>query len=38
MRNELGLTAIQFAERGKRRDAAEAIAAATRARQPKGKW
>jgi ankyrin repeat protein len=38
MRNELGLTAIQFAERGKRRDAAEAIAAAIRARQPKGKW
>jgi hypothetical protein len=38
MRNELGLTAIQFAERGNRRDAAEAIAAAIRARQPKGKW
>lgn len=38
MRNELGLTAIDFAQRANRRDAAEMIAAAVRSTQPKGKW
>ena len=38
LRNELGLSAVDFAQRGNRRDAAEAVAAAIRARQPKGKW
>jgi ankyrin repeat protein len=37
-KNELGLTAIDFAQRGKRRDAAEIIGAAIRAARPKGKW
>ena len=37
-RNELGLSAVDFAQRANRRDAAEMIAAAIRARQPKGKW
>ena len=38
LRNELGLSAIEFAQRGNRRDAAEAIAAAIRDRNGKGKW
>jgi uncharacterized protein len=38
LRNELGLSAVEFAQRGNRRDAAEMIAAAIRSRQPKGKW
>jgi len=38
LRNELGLSAVDFAQRGKRPDAAEAIAAAIRNRAPKGKW
>jgi ankyrin repeat protein len=38
MRNELGLSAVEFAQRGNRRDAAEMIAAAIRKAQPKGKW
>jgi ankyrin repeat protein len=38
MRNELGLSAVDFAQRANRRDAAEMIAAAIRAQQPKGKW
>jgi hypothetical protein len=38
LRNELGLNAIDFAQQGNRRDSAEAIAAAIRAAQPKGKW
>ena len=38
MRNELGLSAVDFAQRANRPDAAELIAAAIRARQPKGKW
>jgi ankyrin repeat protein len=38
MRNELGLTAIDFAQRANRKDAAEMIAAAARATQPRGKW
>lgn len=38
MRNELGLSAIDFAQRASRPDAAELIAAAIRSKQPKGKW
>ena len=38
MRNELGLSAVDFAQKGNRRDAADLIAAAIRAQQPKGKW
>lgn len=38
MRNELGLSAVDFAQQGNRRDAADLIAAAIRAQQPKGKW
>jgi ankyrin repeat protein len=38
LRNELGLSAVDFAQRGNRRDAADLIAAAIRARKPKGKW
>ncbi len=38
MRNQLGLTAIDFANRANRQDAAKLIAASVRARQPKGKW
>jgi uncharacterized protein len=38
LRNELGLSAVEFAQRANRRDAAEMIAAAIRGRQPKGKW
>jgi ankyrin repeat protein len=38
LRNELGLSAIDFAQRGGRKDSAELIAAAIRGRQPKGKW
>lgn len=38
MRNELGLSAVDFAQQANRRDAAELIAAAIRAQQPKGKW
>ena len=38
LRNELGLSAIDFAQQGNRRDSAEMIAAAIRAAQPKGKW
>lgn len=38
MRNELGLSAVDFAQQGNRRDAADLIAAAVRAQQPKGKW
>jgi len=38
VRNELGLSAIDFAHQANRRDTAERIAAAARARQPKGKW
>lgn len=36
-RNELGMRAIDFAQQGNRRDAAEMLAAASRAAQPKGK-
>lgn len=38
LRNELGLSAIDFAQRGRRKDSAELIATAIRSRQPKGKW
>lgn len=38
IKNEQGLTAIDFANRVSRADAAELIAAAIRAKAPKGKW
>lgn len=38
MRNSQGLTAIDFANRANRKDAADLIAAAVRSAQPKGKW
>ena len=38
LRNELGMTAIDFAQQANRKDAAELIAAAARAQQAKGKW
>jgi uncharacterized protein len=38
MKNQLGLTAVDFAHRANRRDAAELIAASARAAQPRGKW
>ncbi|HYD75584.1 ankyrin repeat domain-containing protein [Ramlibacter sp.] len=38
MKNQLGLTAIDFARRGNRNDAAELIAQHIRAQQPPGKW
>jgi len=38
LRNELGLSAVEFAQRGNRPDAAAMISASIRGRQPKGKW
>jgi uncharacterized protein len=38
MKNELGLSAVDFANRANRKDSAEMILAAVRATQPKGKW
>lgn len=38
LRNELGLSAVEFAQRANRPDVAETVAAAIRARAPKGKW
>jgi len=38
MKNQLGLTAVDFARRADRQDVAELIAASIRAAQPKGKW
>jgi ankyrin repeat protein len=38
LKNEQGLSAIDFAQRASRVDAAEMIAAAIRGRQPKGTW
>ena len=38
LRNELGLSAVEFAQRANRPDAAELVAGAIRAKQPKGKW
>lgn len=38
LKNQKGLTALQFAQQGNRPDAAEAIAAAIRAKKPAGTW
>jgi len=38
LRNEQGLTAIDFARQANRPDAADIIAAFVRARQPSGTW
>ena len=38
IKNVQGLTAIDFAQRGERKDSAEIVAAFVRARQPKGTW
>jgi ankyrin repeat protein len=38
MRNQLGLSAVEFAQRASRPDAAELIASAIRSKAPKGKW
>jgi uncharacterized protein len=38
IKNSLGMTAIDFAHRDKRTEAAEIIAAFVRGREPKGKW
>jgi ankyrin repeat protein len=38
LKNEQGLTAIDFAQRASRVEAAEMIATAIRSRQPKGSW
>jgi len=38
LKNQLGLTAIDFANRAERKDAAELISASVRAAQPRGKW
>lgn len=38
LRNQQGLTALDFAQRGKRPDSMEAIAAAIRSKQPPGQW
>ena len=38
LKNDLGLTAIDFAYRDNRAESAEIIAAFVRAKQPKGKW
>jgi uncharacterized protein len=38
LKNQLGLTAIDFANRAGRQDAAEVIAASIRSARPKGKW
>lgn len=38
LKNQLGLSAMDFALRGNRRDAAEQISQAVRNSQPKGKW
>ena len=38
LKNQKGMTAIDFAQRAGRASAAEMISAAVRARQPKGKW
>jgi len=38
LRNELGLSAVDFALQANRQDAADLIAAAIRKSQPKGKW
>jgi ankyrin repeat protein len=38
LKNEQGLSAIDFAQRASRSDVAELIAAVIRGRQPKGSW
>jgi hypothetical protein len=38
IKNQQGLTAIDFANRAQRAESAEIIAAFVRARQPKGRW
>lgn len=38
LKNQLGLTAIDFAHRANRKDAADLIASFVRSKQPKGKW
>ena len=38
LKNQLGLSALDFATRANRRDAAELIAGSVRSAQPKGKW
>ena len=38
LKNEQGLTALDFAQRAERKDAASLIAASLRARQPTGSW
>lgn len=38
LKNQRGLTAIDFAQRAGRAESAEMISAAVRARQPKGRW
>lgn len=38
LKNQLGLTAIDFANKADRADSAELIAAARRGQQPRGKW
>ena len=38
MKNQLGMTAIDFARRGNRPDSLEMISAHIRGQQPKGKW
>lgn len=38
MKNQLGLSALDFARRGERPDSVELIAASVRRAQPKGKW
>lgn len=38
LKNQQGLSAIDFANRAQRADSAEIIAASVRARQPKGRW
>jgi ankyrin repeat protein len=38
IRNQLGLTAIDFANRANRKDSADLIAGSVRSAKPKGKW
>lgn len=38
LRNQLGMTAVDFANKASRRDAADMIAAVRRGQQPPGKW
>ena len=38
LRNQLGLSAVEFAQRANRQDAADLVSAAIRSKGPKGKW